>query len=109
MTPPARRRFDATWLPFGMMLGFTVGVGLGMAVIDNIFVGALVGFAVGAGFGIALGFRDPRRSGNEEDAEDDLYRQQHGDPGPRGGRSSQGSPEDSQRSPEGSQGSPEDE
>ena len=94
MTPRTRRRFDATWLPFGMMIGFTVGIGFGLALIDNIFVGALIGFFVGAGLGIALGFRDPRRSGNEEDAEDDLYRKQHGDPGPQGGRSPQRSPED---------------
>ena len=33
--------------------------------------------------GIALGFRDPRRSGDDEDAEDDRYRREHGDPGPR--------------------------
>ncbi|NMA75806.1 MAG: AtpZ/AtpI family protein [Actinomycetales bacterium] len=95
MTPRTRRRFDATWLPFGMMIGFTVGVGLGLAVFDNLFAGALVGFIVGAGLGIALGFRDPRRSGTraEEDAEDDLYRRQHGDPGPRGDGPSSGPPE----------------
>lgn len=83
MTPRTRRPFDATWLPFGMMLGFTVGIGMGLAVIDNIFIGALIGFVIGAVLGIALGFRDPRRSGGDEDAEDDRYRQSHGDPGPR--------------------------
>src|SRR5699024_12418763 len=82
MTPPSRR-FDATWLPFGMMIGFTVGIGIGLSVLDNLFIGAGLGFAVGAGLGIALGFRNPRRSGNEEDAEDDRYRRDHGDPGPR--------------------------
>lgn len=84
MTAPQRRRFDATWLPFGMMIGFTVGIGLGLSVIDNLFIGALIGFAVGAALGIALGFRNPRSSVNEEDAEDDRYRREHGDPGPRG-------------------------
>lgn len=84
MTALQRRRFDATWLPFGMMIGFTVGIGLGLAVIDNLFIGALIGFLVGAGLGVALGFRDPRRSGNDEDAEDDRYRREHGDPSPRG-------------------------
>lgn len=84
MTAPKRRRFDATWLPFGMMIGFTVGIGLGLAVINNIFIGALIGFALGATLGIALGFRDPRRSASDEDAEDDRYRREHGDPSPRG-------------------------
>lgn len=94
MTPRTRRRFDATWLPFGMMIGFTVGVGLGLAVIDNIFIGAGVGFAVGAGLGIALGFRDPRRSGSatDEDAADDLYRSRHGDPSPHRESASPSSP-----------------
>src|SRR5699024_2320187 len=41
--------------------GFTVGIGLGLSVIDNIFLGALIGFAVGIALGVALGFRDPRR------------------------------------------------
>ena len=86
MTPRTRRRFDATWLPFGMMIGFTVGIGLGLSVISNLFVGALIGFAVGAALGIFLGFRNPRRSGggaDSEDAADDRYRQSHGDPHPR--------------------------
>ncbi|ASK65249.1 hypothetical protein CFK39_04730 [Brachybacterium avium] len=82
---PRRRRFDATWLPFGMMIGLTVGIGLGLSVIGNIFAGALVGFVGGAALGIALGFRDPRRTGNDEDADDDRYRREHGDPGPQHG------------------------
>lgn len=87
MTAPARRRFDATWLPFGMMLGFTVGIGLGLAVIDNLFIGALIGFAVGALLGIVLGFRDTGRSASEEDAEDDRFRRSQGEPDPRAPRS----------------------
>ena len=83
MTASPRRRFDATWLPFGMMIGFVVGIGLGLAVINNIFIGALIGFIVGAALGIALGFRDPQRSVDDEDAADDLYRREHGDPSPR--------------------------
>ncbi len=81
---PRSRRFDATWLPFGMMLGFTVGIGIGLGVIDNLAVGALIGFAVGTAFGVALGFRGTGGSATDEDAEDDLYRQRHGDPAPRG-------------------------
>lgn len=84
MTPPARRRFDATWLPFGMMIGFVVGVGLGLMVIDSLAVGAAIGFAVGALLGVMLGFRSPQGSSRDEDAEDDLYRRRHGDPAPRG-------------------------
>ncbi|WP_394215437.1 hypothetical protein [Brachybacterium vulturis] len=86
MTPRPRRRFDATWLPFGMMIGFTVGIGLGLSVISNLFIGALIGFAVGTALGVTLGFRDPRRSGGaaeSEDEADDRYRREHGDPGPQ--------------------------
>ncbi|WP_299298985.1 hypothetical protein [uncultured Brachybacterium sp.] len=86
MTPRTRRRFDATWLPFGMMIGFTVGIGMGLRVIDNVVFGAMIGFALGAALGIALGFRDPRRSGggvDAEDAADEQYRREHGDPIPR--------------------------
>lgn len=81
---PRSRRFDATWLPFGMILGFTVGIGIGLGVIDNLAIGALIGFAVGTALGIALGFRGMGGSASDEDAQDDLYRQRHGDPAPRG-------------------------
>lgn len=83
MSSPAARRFDATWLPFGMLLGFVVGIGLGLGVIDSLWIGALIGFVVGTVLGIVLGFRSPRSTAHDEDAEDDLYRQQHGDPAPR--------------------------
>ncbi|MBB5830561.1 hypothetical protein [Brachybacterium aquaticum] len=87
MTDRPRRRFDATWLPFGMMLGFTVGIGVGLTAFDNLLLGALVGFAVGTALGIALGFRGGRGSSvRDEDAEDDEYRRRHGDPGPGGPR-----------------------
>lgn len=85
MTPPRRRRFDATWLPFGMMLGFTVGIGVGLSFLDNLFLGAAFGFVVGALFGILLGFRGRgSTSVADEDAEDDEYRRLHGDPPPQG-------------------------
>lgn len=94
MTPPTRRRFDATWLPFGMMIGFVVGIGLGLSVIDNLAIGAVIGFAVGAGLGIVLGFRNTGSSASDEDAEDDLYRQRHGDPAPRGAETRDRAPRD---------------
>lgn len=95
MTPPTRRRFDATWLPFGMMLGFVIGVGIGLSIIDNLLVGAVIGFLVGAGLGVVLGFRRGGGSGvTDEDAEDDLYRQQYGDPGPTDGGPGHRSPTD---------------
>ena len=85
MPQPPRRRFDATWLPFGMMIGFTVGIGFGLAVLDNLFLGALCGFGFGAALGIALGFRGrATTSMADEDAEDDDYRRRHGDPPPQG-------------------------
>lgn len=94
MTPPARRRFDATWLPFGMMVGFMVGVGVGLAVIDDLAVGAGIGFVVGALLGVMLGFRSSRGTTTDEDAEDDLYRAQHGDPAPRGAETKGLTPKD---------------
>ena len=74
MAPPARRRFDSTWLPFGMILGFVVGIGMGLAV---------VGVLVGAGLGVLLGLRGGGDAlTRDEDAEDDEYRRLHGDPRP---------------------------
>lgn len=79
-----RRRFDATWLPFGMLIGFIVGMGFASMVTSNLLIGAGVGFLFGVALGIALGFR-PRRgsASDDEDAEDDRYRASHGDPAPR--------------------------
>ena len=83
MAPPARHRFDATWLPFGMMLGFVVGVGMGLAVVDDLLIGAIVGVLVGALLGVLLGLRGGGDAlTRDEDAEDDEYRRRHGDPRP---------------------------
>lgn len=79
MSPSPRRRFDATWLPFGMMIGFVVGMGMGMTLVDNLFLGALIGVAVGAGFGILLGRRGVGGAAAEEDTLDEEYRRAHGD------------------------------
>ena len=85
MTPSAPRRFDATWLPFGMMIGFVVGIGVGLSFLDELLLGAILGVVVGAALGIMLGFRGVGASTTDEDAEDDRYRREHGDPGPQGG------------------------
>lgn len=83
MIAPTRRRFDATWLPFGMMLGFVIGVGIGLSIIDNLLVGAVFGVLVGAGLGVMLGLRrGGGRSTEDEDAADEAYRREHGDPRP---------------------------
>ncbi|GAP79884.1 MULTISPECIES: hypothetical protein [Brachybacterium] len=83
MAPPARRRFDSTWLPFGMILGFVVGIGMGLAVVDSLWIGAVVGVLVGAGLGVLLGLRGGGDAlTRDEDAEDDEYRRLHGDPRP---------------------------
>src|SRR5690606_17973855 len=74
MTAPTRRRFDATWLPFGMMLGFVIGVGIGLSIIDNLLAGAAIGVLVGAGLGTLLGFRRGGGRGTEdEDAADEAF------------------------------------
>lgn len=83
MTPQKRRSFDATWLPFGMMIGFVVGIGAALTVTDNLLIGAGAGFLVGAVLGIVLGMRPRHASTSDEDAEDDRYRASHGDSAPR--------------------------
>ncbi|MDN5686392.1 MAG: hypothetical protein L0G94_06855 [Brachybacterium sp.] len=80
MTPRTRRPFDATWLPFGMIIGFVVGIGTALAVTDNLLVGAAIGFLIGGALGVALGLRPRDGSTTDEDAEDDRYRASHGDP-----------------------------
>lgn len=84
MSHPPRRRFDATWLPFGMMIGFVVGIGTGLAVIENLLVGAVIGVLVGAALGAVLGLRGGGRMVDDEDELDERYRREHGDPRPRG-------------------------
>ena len=73
--PRKRRPFDATWLPFGMMIGFTVGMGFSLIITDSLLIAAGIGFLFGAVLGIVLGFR-PRRGS----ASNDRHRESHGDP-----------------------------
>lgn len=82
MTDQKRRSFDATWLPFGMMIGFVVGIGAALTVTDNLLIGAGVGFLLGTALGIFLGLRPRRVSTADEDAEDDRDRDSHADPSP---------------------------
>lgn len=70
------RRFDATWLPFGMMIGVAVGIGTGMVILDNLFAGAIAGILLGAAIGIALGSAPRRRGRSAEEVEDEAIRQQ---------------------------------
>ena len=91
MTPRTRRPFDATWLPFGMMIGFVVGIGGALAVTDNLLVGAIVGFLIGAALGIVLGFRPRHVSQADEDAEDTT--DTRGGSSPDGQRSARGDDE----------------
>lgn len=83
MTQDTRRTFDATWMPFGMLIGFILGVGASLAVSDNLFVGATIGFVAGTILGIVLGFRTPKGSEADEDAEDDRRRATQDDPPPQ--------------------------
>lgn len=73
-----RRKFDATWLPFGMSIGIAIGIGTGLVVFGNIFAGAGVGFILGAAIGIALGTAGRRQGASDEeieDREDEEYRE----------------------------------
>lgn len=54
------RPFDATWLPFGIMIGFAVGMGIFLPVTGNLLVAAGIGLVFGVVLGTVLGFR-PRR------------------------------------------------
>ena len=65
-----KRRFDATWLPFGMIIG------TGMVILDNLFAGAIAGILLGAVIGIALGSAPRRGSRSAEEVEDEFVRQQ---------------------------------
>jgi|GEM_PF-2394073 len=71
-----KRRFDATWLPFGMMIGVAVGIGTGMILLDSLLLGAIAGMLLGLVIGIVLGFTPRRREGTAEEAEDEYVRRQ---------------------------------
>lgn len=80
MESSPRRRFDATWLPFGMMIGFVVGMGFGLMIVDDLLLGAGIGFAVGIALGVVLGLRGRRGGPSEEEIEDAYQDQLHGYP-----------------------------
>ena len=84
MTDRTRRSFDATWLPFGMLIGFILGMGVALTMTSNLLIAGGIGFLTGGIMGVALGFRRKRGSSSaDEDAADDRYRAAHGDPAPR--------------------------
>jgi len=64
MVPRKRRPFDATWLPFGIMIGFALGMGIFLPVTGNLLIAAGIGLLFGIVLGIVLGFRPRRRSGS---------------------------------------------
>lgn len=71
-----KHRFDATWLPFGMMIGVAVGIGTGMILLDSLLLGAIAGMLLGLVIGIVLGFTPRRGEGTAEEAEDEYVRRQ---------------------------------
>ena len=69
MTDRPRRPFDATWLPFGILIGTMLGIGVGIEVFGNIWAGGAVGVGLGLAIGIFLGLRG-RRGPSAEESED---------------------------------------
>lgn len=60
--PRKRRPFDATWLPFGVIIGFALGTGFFLPVTDSLLIASGIGLLVGVVLGIVLGFRSQRGS-----------------------------------------------
>lgn len=69
MTDRLRRPFDATWLPFGILIGTMLGIGVGIEVFGSIWAGGAVGVGLGLAIGIFLGLRG-RRGPSAEESED---------------------------------------
>ena len=60
MSTRTRRPFDATWLPFGVLIGTMVGIGLGIEMFGNVWAGGAVGVGLGLVIGVVLGLRGKR-------------------------------------------------
>lgn len=72
MPPAPRRSFDATWLPFGLLIGIVVGIGTGMVIFQNLLAGVAVGVLLGIAIGISLGFSRGSGRPSPEQIEDEL-------------------------------------
>lgn len=66
MSTRTRRPFDATWLPFGVLIGTMVGIGLGIEMFGNVWAGGAVGVGLGLVIGVVLGLRGKRGPSAEE-------------------------------------------
>ena len=55
--PQKRRPFDATWLPFGMIIGFALSIGILLPLTGSVLNTAVAGLLLGAALGIVLGLR----------------------------------------------------
>lgn len=69
MTDRPRRPFDATWLPFGIVIGSMIGIRAGLEVFENIWAGGAVGVGLGLLIGIFMGLRN-RNGPTAEESED---------------------------------------
>ncbi|WP_010532598.1 hypothetical protein [Brachybacterium squillarum] len=67
-----RRSFDATWLPFGFMIGTAVGIGTGMVIFGSLLAGVVVGVLLGLAIGVAMGLSRGRGHRSPEEVEDAL-------------------------------------
>lgn len=67
-----RRPFDATWLPFGFMIGTAVGIGTGMVIFGSLLAGVVVGVLLGLAIGVAMGLSRGRGHRSPEEVEDAL-------------------------------------
>lgn len=55
--PRKSRPFDATWLPFGLMIGFALSIGILLPLTGSVLITAGAGLLLGAALGIVLGLR----------------------------------------------------
>jgi len=55
--PQNRCPFDATWLPFGMMIGCALSIGILLPLTGSVLITAGAGILLGAVLGIVLGRR----------------------------------------------------
>lgn len=66
------RRFDATYLPFGLPIGMIIGIAVGMLGFNSLPLGFVLGIVFGIAIGVVMGLR------NHSDEEDELAEDQAG-------------------------------